>query len=176
MGQLKGLKMKMEIERKFLVRDDSWRTSAAGILFRQGYLPSGDHCVIRVRTMGSVSVLTIKGRTTGISRLEFEYEIPKADADQMLDLFCCRPLIEKTRFTVPYEGFRWEIDVFEGENVGLIIAEIELDSENQKFPLPDWIGRDVSNDPRFFNVNLVQNPFKNWKDRQSITDETCRTD
>ncbi|NQU65410.1 MAG: CYTH domain-containing protein [SAR324 cluster bacterium] len=154
--------MQTEIERKFLVKNDSWRKSATGVDFRQGYLPTGDSCVVRIRSMGPEAVLTIKGRTSGISRQEFEYAIPCADADRLLDSLCELPLIEKTRYRVQYQGFCWEIDVFRGENRGLIIAEIELEEENQKFPLPAWIGREVSDDPRFFNVNLVKNPYKNW--------------
>ena len=156
--------MKIEIERKFLVSGDSWRKSAVGIDFRQGYLPTRDSCAVRVRTMGPDSVLTIKGRTSGISRQEFEYGIPREDADQLLDSFCELPLIEKTRYQVQHEGFCWEVDVFKGENQGLIIAEIELENENQKFLLPEWVGNEVSDDPRFFNVNLVKNPYKNWED------------
>lgn len=153
----------MEIERKFLVKSDSWRKSAVGINFRQGYLPTGDSCVVRIRTMGPEAVLTIKSRTVGISRQEFEYAIPGLEAEQLLNSVCELPLIEKTRYQVRYQGFIWEIDVFRGENEGLIIAEIELEDENQKFSLPEWIGQEVSDDPRFFNVNLVKNPYKNWR-------------
>jgi len=152
----------MEIERKFLVSGSSWRKSAVGVNFRQGYLPTDDSCVVRVRTMGPEAVLTIKGRTRGISRQEFEYKIPREDAEQVLDSLCERPLVEKIRYQVEHEGFCWEIDVFKGENQGLIIAEIELEYENQTFPLPEWVGNEVSDDPRYFNVNLVKNPYKNW--------------
>ena len=97
----------------------------------------------------------------GASRPEFEYEIPRQDADQLLDI-CEKPLIEKTRFKVVVEGFVWEIDEFFGENQGLIVAEVELESEDQEFPRPDWVGEEVTGDPRYFNSNLIKNPYKMW--------------
>jgi len=155
--------MGVEIERKFLVCGDKWRKQAKGTEYRQGYLPTSDLTVVRIRMMGQDAVLTIKGRTTGVTRHEYEYPIPKADADEMLNTLCKHPLIEKTRYQVQHEGTLWEIDEFSGENHGLIVAEVELEREDQNISLPEWIDRDVSNDARYFNVNLASNPYKNWK-------------
>jgi adenylate cyclase len=154
--------MGTEIERKFLVKKDVWLPKNKGDLYRQGYLSSAKERIVRLRVAGDKGFLTVKGLTEGFSRLEFEYEIPKEDADQMLDRLCERPLIEKIRYREEYQGLNWEIDVFEGDNEGLIMAEVELESETQEFPLPHWIGEEVSEDPRYFNVNLVKNPFKKW--------------
>jgi CYTH domain-containing protein len=117
--------------------------------------------VVRVRTINDKGYLTIKGLTVGASRMEFEYEIPRQDADLLLDI-CEKPLIEKTRFKVEEGGIVWEIDEFLGENQGLIVAEVELESENQEFPKPDWVLEEVTGDPRYFNSNLIKNPFKMW--------------
>ena len=152
--------MGLEIERKFLVREGSWR-HAKGIQYRQGYLNSAKERVVRVRTIGDQGYLTIKGLTVGASRMEFEYEIPHRDADAMLEL-CEKPLIEKTRYKVTTEGFVWEIDEFFGENQGLIVAEVELDREDQVFAKPDWVGDEVTGDPRYFNSNLIKNPYTKW--------------
>ncbi len=152
--------MAKEIERKFLVKEGSWRNEI-GTPYRQGYLSSVQERVVRVRTINDKGYLTIKGLTVGASRLEFEYEIPRQDADLLLEI-CEKPLIEKTRFKVEEGGFVWEIDEFFGENQGLIVAEVELDSENQDFPKPDWVLEEVTGDPRYFNSNLIKNPFKMW--------------
>jgi adenylate cyclase len=152
--------MAKEIERKFLVREGSWRNQK-GTQYRQGYLNSVKERVVRVRTIDDKGYLTIKGLTVGASRLEFEYEIPRQDADQLLDI-CEKPLIEKTRFKVVQDGFVWEIDEFFGENQGLIVAEVELENEDQEFPRPAWIGEEVTGDPRYFNSNLIKNPYKMW--------------
>ncbi|MBW2407606.1 MAG: CYTH domain-containing protein [Deltaproteobacteria bacterium] len=152
--------MAKEIERKFLVREGSWR-SQKGTRYRQGYLNSVKERVVRVRTIGDKGYLTIKGLTVGASRLEFEYEIPRQDADQLLNI-CEKPLIEKTRFKVVEAGFVWEIDEFFGENQGLIVAEVELESEDQEFPRPPWVGEEVTGDPRYFNSNLIKKPYKVW--------------
>lgn len=154
--------MGTEIERKFLVRDDSWREGAVGTAYRQGYLSTEVDRNVRIRIIGQRGLLTVKGRASGISRLEFEYEIPLADARKMLDELCSRPLIEKTRFKVEYAGLTWEIDEFAGDNAGLVVAEVELESEDQKVELPPWIDREVSDDPRYLNSNLVTNPFSTW--------------
>ncbi|MBU3917696.1 CYTH domain-containing protein [bacterium] len=154
--------MTKEIERKFLLKNDSWRENAVGTGFRQGYLPTRDECVVRVRIAGYNAYLTIKGRNVGISRLEFEYAIPVSEADSMLDKLCVKPIIEKTRYNVSHEGLLWEIDVFTGENEGLILAEIELNTEEQQIQLPEWIGEEVSEDPKYYNSNLVKNPYCNW--------------
>jgi CYTH domain-containing protein len=153
--------MGQEIERKFLVKNDAWRTSA-GTRIRQGYLCNQIEGVVRVRAKGEHAYLTIKGNTTGVTRLEFEYEIPVEEADQILDELCIKPLIEKIRYEVHVDGFKWEIDEFLGENAGLIVAEIELEDEDQEFPKPDWLGKEVSDDFRYQNANLVKNPYSKW--------------
>ncbi len=153
--------MGKEIERKFLIADDRWREGAEGTLFRQGYLNSAKERVVRVRTMGDRAALTIKGITTGASRLEFEYDIPLGDAAQLLEL-CEQPLIEKTRYKIPHGGLVWEIDEFHGVNDGLVVAECELESEDQAIAKPDWVGDEVTGDARYFNSNLIAKPFTKW--------------
>jgi CYTH domain-containing protein len=155
--------MAKEIERKFLVTGEPWRSAASRATYRQGYLSSQPERSVRVRTDGTKAKLTIKGLTRGASRDEFEYDIPLADAQAMLDQLCERPLIEKTRYLVPFGGRTWEIDVFQGENLGLVVAEVELDSEDESLTLPPWAAREVTDDPRYFNTNLVKNPFKDWR-------------
>lgn len=154
--------MGREIERKFLVRGEAWRQLGVGVLYRQGYLSSGQGCTVRVRVAGEQGYLTIKSATTGISRAEYEYAIPVAEAMELLDTLCQRPLIEKTRYRVPWQTVVWEIDEFAGENQGLIVAEVELAHADQPLDLPDWIGEEVSGDPRYFNSNLVKYPFQQW--------------
>lgn len=153
--------MGKEIERKFLVKDDRYRRLGEGVLFRQGYLNSAKERVVRVRTMGEAAALTVKGVTVGATRLEFEYEIPLADARQLLDL-CEQPLIEKTRFKVAVGDLVWEIDEFHGANEGLVVAECELEAEDQRIALPDWVGEEVTGDARYFNSNLIAKPFTTW--------------
>lgn len=153
--------MGQEIERKFLVHGNSWRTGN-GNLIRQGYLHNEIDGTVRVRTKGERAYLTIKGSITGITRLEFEYEIPAEDANQILDELCIKPLIEKIRYDINIGGFNWEIDQFLGENAGLVVAEIELEDENQEFTKPEWIGKEVSDDFRYRNAYLVNNPYRNW--------------
>jgi CYTH domain-containing protein len=152
--------MAKEIERKFLVKDDTWR-NAKGIKFRQGYLSSVKERTVRIRTREDKGYLTIKGIAVGATRLEFEYEIPREDADILLDM-CEQPLIEKNRYTLEQGGFIWEVDEFFGENLGLIVAEIELQSGDQEFPRPVWVGEEVTEDPRYFNSNLIKNPYTAW--------------
>ena len=153
----------MEIERKFLVKGNEWRGLATGLDYRQGYLSTDNERAVRVRTIGKQGFLTIKGLSMGITRVEYEYEIPLSEADDMLDSFCLRPLIEKKRHKIPYGGLIWEVDEFFGINQGLIIAEVELEAEGQKFDLPDWIGKEVSGDQRYYNANLIAAPFTTWK-------------
>lgn len=155
--------MAEEIERKYLVKADLWRPAGAGVLYRQGYLSSVKERVVRVRIAGTQGFLTVKGLTTGIKRLEFEYPIPLADASSMLDGLCERPLIEKTRHRERFGGRGWEIDVFHGENDGLVVAEVEIAAADERIELPPWAGAEVSNDPRYFNSNLIANPYKNWR-------------
>ncbi|HHJ53342.1 MAG TPA: CYTH domain-containing protein [Caldithrix abyssi] len=154
--------MGKEIERKYLVKGDSWKELARGVMYRQGYLSTVKERVVRVRTIDDKGYLTIKGISKGISRLEFEYEIPLEDANKMLDELCERPLIEKARYKIEYGGLVWEVDEFFGDNEGLILAEVELSDENQHIELPDWIGEEVSGDPRYFNSNLIKHPYKEW--------------
>jgi CYTH domain-containing protein len=152
--------MATEIERKFRVKEGTWRNEK-GTEYRQGYLNSAKERIVRVRTIDDKGYLTIKGLTVGASRMEFEYEIPHQDAEILL-VICEKPLIEKIRYTVKKEGFVWEIDEFLGENRGLIVAEVELESEDQQFPRPDWVGEEVTGDPRYFNSNLITNPYSEW--------------
>lgn len=152
-----------EIERKFLVRSETWREAAEGVPFRQGFLSTDHERTVRVRMAGPRGSITVKGKTTGARREEFEYEIPAADAQGMLDSLCKRPLVEKVRYTLPLGRHVWEIDVFEGVNAGLVVAEIELSTENEVFERPEWLGDEVTDDPRYFNSNLVAHPYKDWQ-------------
>jgi adenylate cyclase len=153
--------MAREIERKFLVDAARWKPSGRGVAFRQGYLSSVPERTVRVRREGERAVLTVKGRTEGVSRAEFEYAIPAGDADQLLAM-CEQPLIEKVRHTEDWEGTAWEVDVFGGDNAGLVVAEVELPDEDAAFSRPPWLGAEVSDDPRYYNANLVKAPFKSW--------------
>ena len=154
--------MGQEIERKFLISGDSWREGANGILYRQGYLSTAKKRTVRVRIAGDSAWLTIKGPNQGAVRSEFEYEIPLADAAELLDTLCKHPLIEKTRYKVLVGKLVWEIDEFTGENAGLIVAEVELDAEDQQISLPDWVGEEVTGDPRYYNANLIRHPYREW--------------
>lgn len=155
--------MATEIERKFLVRDESWRAAAgAGVRYRQGYLIGAAKASVRVRLEGEQARLNIKSATLGVRRSEYEYAIPMADALEMLEQLCEKPLIDKTRYRVQYAGREWEIDVFEGDNAGLVVAEVELEDEHAPLALPPWAGEEVSHDPRYYNVCLVKHPYKDW--------------
>ncbi len=154
--------MATEIERKFLVNAGTWVPSDPGTHFKQGYLNSQKERVVRVRIEGTVAKLTIKGVTTGVSRAEFEYAIPVDDATALLDHLCEQPLIDKHRHVEMHAGRRWEIDVFHGDNDGLIVAEVELPSEDAPLVLPPWTGDEVSSDPRYFNSNLLKQPYRTW--------------
>ena len=154
--------MGIEIERKFLLNGDAWRGLAEGTRYRQGYLNSAKERIVRVRTIDDKGFLTIKGITSGATRVEYEYEIPEKDATAMLDDLCEKPIIEKNRYKIDYAGFTWEVDEFFGENQGLVVAEVELESEDQAFEKPEWIGAEVTSDPKYFNSNLIINPFTKW--------------
>lgn len=154
--------MGTEIERKFLVNGEGWRVGATGTRYRQGYLNADPERSVRIRLAGSRGVLTIKGKATGAERLEFEYPLPQADAEQMLEALCRKPLIEKDRYRVRHAGMTWEVDVFHGENAGLVLAEVELETADQEIDLPPWIDREVTGDPRYFNLYLVQYPYSSW--------------
>lgn len=154
--------MPEEIERKFLVKGDSWRNLAQPELFRQGYLAGSENCLVRLRTEGSRGVLTIKGKRKGITGSEFEYEIPLADCEAMLRSLALPGIIEKLRYHISFQGAEWVIDEFLGENKGLIVAEIELTSEMQSFAKPDWADEEVSFDARYTNYSLSQMPYSRW--------------
>ena len=156
--------MGMEIERKFIVRNTSWKNGAKGIRYRQGYLTMDPERTVRVRVAADKGYLTIKGRGSGIVRPEFEYEISHGDATTLLDFLCLRPLIEKDRYRIEHGGFIWEVDEFLGANRGLVLAEVELVHADQTFPIPHWAGEEVSGDPRYFNASLVKNPWIEWQD------------
>ncbi len=155
--------MASEIERKFLISNDSWRDSSAGIRIAQGYLSQDPERTVRVRIAGEDAWVTVKGLSRGITRAEFEYPIPVTDARALLDL-CLPSVIEKTRHLVRHGGHHWEIDVFHGENEGLVIAEVELSDASEEPEIPGWLGEEVSLDPRYFNSNLAATPFTRWPD------------
>jgi adenylate cyclase len=152
----------IEIERKFIVQSEDWKEGNQGLLYCQGYLNTHKERTVRVRTIGENAFLTIKGLAVGACRREFEYEIPLEHANTMLDSLCEKPLIEKTRYKIPIEGHVWEVDEFHGSNKGLVMAEIELASEDEEFKHPEWLGREVTGDPKYFNSNLIANPFTTW--------------
>jgi adenylate cyclase len=154
--------MGTEIERKFLLKSDTWRSLARGTRYRQGYLNSTKECTVRVRSTGGGGFLTVKGPSKGATRIEYEYDIPASDAAAMLDDFCEKPIIEKIRHKIDFAGFVWEVDEFFGENTGLILAEVELESEDQCFEKPEWVGDEVTDDPRYYNANLVTHPYTKW--------------
>jgi len=154
--------MAKEIERKFLVNGDEWRKGATGSVYHQGYLCHTPERTVRVRLATGRGFVTIKGVTKGAVRDEFEYEVPAADAEAMLAHLCEKPLIVKTRYLVKHAGLTWEIDEFHGDNAGLIVAEVELQSADQQIEKPAWIGLEVTDDPRYYNANLVNRPFKAW--------------
>ena len=153
--------MGTEIERKFLVEEGAWRDANA-TRYRQGYLSTVKERTVRVRTINDKAYLTIKGVTVGASRAEYEYEIPVADAEEMLDNLCEKPIIEKNRYKLEAGTLTWEVDEFFGENQGLKIAEIELQSEDQTFDKPEWVTKEVTEDPRYYNANLIKNPYSSW--------------
>ena len=155
--------MAKEIERKFLVCGQAWRALAVGVVYRQGYLNSARERTVRVRTAGDRAYLTVKGPTQGISRLEFEYEIDYAEAVQMLSELAEKPIIEKTRYRIARGAHVWEIDEFHGDNDGLIVAEVELSDPDEPIDCPEWIGQEVSDDPRYFNSSLASHPYRLWK-------------
>jgi len=155
--------MGLEIERKFLVRGESWRDQVTEkTVIEQGYLTNEIRLVTRVRISGETAYLTLKGATEGLRRSEFEYEIPLLDAKAMLETLSQNAVISKIRYYIPADDHIWEIDVFEGANKGLVVAEIELSDEDEFFQMPDWVGKEVSTDPKYFNANLVKHPYINW--------------
>ena len=155
--------MPREVERKFLVKNRDYRKEAGYVVIRQGFLNRNKKRVVRVRVMGEKAYLTIKGLTTGASRMEFEYPIPKTEAVELLENLCEKPMIEKRRYILEVEEFTWEVDEFLGDNEGLIVAEIELEHEEQNFPKPAWLGEEVTYEPKYYNANLINKPFNSWK-------------
>jgi adenylate cyclase len=154
--------MSTEIERKFLLVDDRWKQLGVGVLLRQGYLSSNADRIVRVRIEGASAMLTIKGRSVGFTRGEWEYPIPLEDAEKFLNDLCEKPIIEKHRYRIPHASMVWEVDEFMGDNAGLVVAEIELVSEDQTFEIPDWVGAEVTDDARYFNANLLRHPYVRW--------------
>lgn len=154
--------MGVEIERKFLVQGDAWKTLGEPVFFRQGYLSSQKERTVRVRIEGDRAVITIKGKSVGAVRGEWEYSIPVQDAAELLDGLCEHPLIEKYRRKIAVGAHVWEVDEFLGANAGLVVAEIELRAEDEAFDKPEWIADEVTDDARYYNSNLVRHPFSNW--------------
>ena len=156
--------MGIEIERKFLLADGSWHGLGQPTPMRQGYLVADPARTVRVRIEGARAVITIKSKSTGARRGEWEYEIPVPDAAELLERLCEQPLVEKVRHRIEHAGHTWEVDEFQGENAGLVVAEIELGSEDEAFDTPDWIGQEVTGDPRYYNSSLIRLPYSKWKD------------
>lgn len=154
--------MGVEIEHKYLVKKELWVPSTAGTLIRQGYLSIDKDRTVRVRVAAGKGFITVKGTTIGDSRAEYEYEIPVNDANEMLDSLCLAPIIEKTRYGEIHVGCYWEIDLFHGDNDGLIVAEIELASSKSRYHVPNWCGENVTTDHRYTNSALLKNPYKSW--------------
>lgn len=159
--------MAIEIERKFLVTGDGWREAIRRQeTMRQGYLnrvaADGSKASLRIRVTGDEAFLNIKSAETGTTRLEFDYHVPVPDAVEMLDRLCHLPLIEKTRYWVEHAGHTWEVDVFHGDNAGLVVAELELESEDEAFEKPGWAGREVTEQRRYYNAALCEKPFSQW--------------
>ena len=159
--------MGKEIERKFLVKNEDYKTKKIleKVDIQQGYITLDKEKVIRIRIANHKAFLTLKGLATKITRHEFEYQIPVDEAREMLEIFCFSPIIRKIRYIVGYQQMKWEIDEFQGKNAGLKIAEVELDSEEQKFEKPDFIGQEVTHDCRYYNFNLVKSPYNSWQDK-----------
>jgi adenylate cyclase len=157
--------MPTEIERKFLVANDQWREQAdGGTCMRQGYLCADRQRAVRIRLSDTSARLTIKGAGQGISRSEYEYDIPESDAREMLQSLCVHEPIAKTRYRVRHGAHVWEVDVFEGANAGLVLAEVELDEAHESVELPDWVGPEVSGDEHYYNAYLARHPFTCWPD------------
>ena len=154
--------MAREIERKFLVRDKRYRQMAEPVSYRQGYLSTARERIVRVRIRGKRAYLTVKGATNGITRSEYEYEIPPADAEHILEQLCKKPIIEKDRYEIECDDMVWQVDEFHGPNEGLVVAEVHLDREDQKITMPEWIDKEVSHEPKYFSSSLVQKPYSRW--------------
>ena len=159
--------MPIEIERKFLLASDSWKSQVnKSVVYRQGYLSNNKRASVRIRVSDDTAMLNVKSMTKAIRRLEYEYPIPLNEANEQLDKLCQKPLIEKTRHYIQQGKHTWEIDVFTGENAGLVVAEIELSHEDEVFAKPDWLAHEVSHLPRYFNICLISHSFKDWSERE----------
>lgn len=155
--------MATEIERKFLLLNDNWRGNVHDKKkIRQGYLANTEHGSVRIRVADSEASLNIKSMTIGVTRTEYEYPIPVKDAEELLKNLCIGPLVVKTRYYLELGKHLWEIDVFEGENSGLVVAEIELTHPREEFLRPEWLGEEVTEDERYYNFALVNHPYKDW--------------
>ena len=154
--------MAVEIERKFLVDLDKLGKLTQGESIKQGYINTANLNVVRVRLKGDCGYLTLKGESIGPSRLEYEYPIPSEDAEEILDKLCSKPIIEKHRYEVEFRNHLWEIDIFEGDNEGLVVAELELDDEHISIEFPEWVRQEVTEDPKYYNVNLIKYPYSCW--------------
>ncbi len=161
--------MAQEVERKFLVDPLKLPSLENPQTIKQGYIPGTRTATVRIRTSNDKAYLTLKGKAAGLTRSEFEYPVPRTDALLMLDEFCEGSVIEKKRYLIPYKEHIWEIDIFEGENEGLIVAEIELSAENEAFARPEWITEEVSYDPKYRNSNLIAYPYSRWHEEQKVT-------
>jgi adenylate cyclase len=159
--------MATEIERKFLVANENWKSAAeAPTHYRQGYLSTEGRAAIRVRLSDKGAVLTIKASVAGTTRAEFEYDMPAEDAHELLDNFCVGTVIEKSRYCLQHQGHLWEIDVFAGDNAGLVMAEVELKSEAEDIQRPDWLGEEVTGDARYYNDYLAKHPYRHWQENE----------
>ena len=158
--------MALEIERKYLIDLEKIGTLENGIRIKQGYLSTNKDAVVRVRVKNDKAYLTIKGSNSGIARLEYEYEIPLIEANEMLEKLCQKPVIDKTRYLIKHDIHTWEVDIFYGDNEGLVVAEVELSSEDEHINLPSWVKEEVSHDDRYFNSNLMKHPFKDWEENK----------
>lgn len=154
--------MGIEIERKFLVNNDTYKSLAKGILYYQGFLNTDKERVVRIRIFDKEAYITIKGLSTGAQRTEFEYRIPVEDAEVLLAEICEKPIIKKYRYTIKWGELTWEVDEFCDENEGLVIAEIELENEEQEFDLPEWVNKEITGDEKYYNASLIHSPYKNW--------------
>ncbi|MDD2886371.1 MAG: CYTH domain-containing protein [Aliarcobacter sp.] len=158
--------MALEIERKYLVDLEKLGTLENGTRIKQGYLSTNKDAVVRVRVKNDKAYLTIKGSNIGVTRLEFEYEIPLIEANEMLDKLCQKPVIDKTRYLIDFENHTWELDIFYGENEGLVVVEVELSSEDETIVLPSWVKEEVTSDARYYNSNLMKHPYKDWEENK----------
>ena len=158
--------MALEIERKYLIDLEKIGTLENGVRIKQGYLSTNKEAVVRIRVKNDKAYLTIKGSNSGIARLEFEYEIPLNEANEMLEKLCQKPVIDKTRYLIKHDIHTWEVDIFYGDNEGLVVAEVELSSEDEAINLPSWVKEEVTTDARYYKSNLMKLPFKDWEENK----------